>query len=203
MSRRVIALLIAILAMAFAFCALAAIRWPSLMLLGGMFLKADIATAISSIEWRRIGIAYGAPYFLAGLCFYASSTMLAQRRHGSVAWYIMGCAAGFPCVFFMKFSPLWWRNPSPVEGAVAGGALAALLLGIAVWDLRKRPTREAEMEAHPSPTPKRIEREAPETDLPPQKPAKPTIHRLVPAAIAMQRAHFAAEGRKMMARRRR
>ena len=69
MSRRIVAFLIAIYAIAFAFGAMAAIRWPSLMLLAGLMVEPDALGGLNEINWRELGIAFGAPYFLAALCF--------------------------------------------------------------------------------------------------------------------------------------
>ena len=61
MPRRLIALLIALYAIAFAFGAMAAIRWPSLMMLAGFVLEDDALGGLSGIDWRELGIVYGAP----------------------------------------------------------------------------------------------------------------------------------------------
>ena len=139
MPRHLIALLISLYAISFAFGAMAAIRWPSIVMVSGLMLENDPLSQATAIDWRQLGIAYGAPYFLAALCLYASALSLSKRRHGAVSWYFMGVISGFPCVFLVDFESGWWRNPSAGEGAVAGAALASILLGIAVWSLRKRP----------------------------------------------------------------
>jgi len=82
-----------------------------------------------------------------------------------------------------------------------------VLLGIAVWELCRKPK--------PSPAPK-IVREPQVQDAdsqqvvyvqaPPEAPEKKPVRKYrkpVPAAIARQRAHFAAEGRRVLARQRR
>jgi len=203
MPRRLIAILIALYAIAFAFGAMAAIRWPSLMMVAGFILEDETMVGLSGIDWRELGIAYGAPYFLAALCFYAAALSLGNKQKAARVWYIMGAVAGFPCVFLVDFEPGWWRDPSIGEGAVAGAAAGALLLAIAVWELCRspRPVKSAapmqgtsEQKQHPSVIAEPLQ---------PAKPAKMRYARPVPAAIARQRAHFAAEGRKMMARQRR
>ena len=150
MLRKLIASLITIYAIAFAFGALAAVRWPSIMMAVSWMVQDDIAGGLESVDWRALGIAYGAPYLLAALCFYCSAAMIAGRRPGSVLWYVMGLFAGFPTVYLVSFEDGWWPNP---EVAI----------------IRPRPT-----------------------------PAKPIF---VPAAIARQRASFAAHGRRMNAKR--
>jgi len=110
----------------------------------------------------------------------------------------MGCAAGFPCVFRVDFEAGWWRDPSPAEGMVAGTGAIALLLAIAVWDLRKRKPGP-EPEAEPMVTVPASLLSAPvplaaQTPVPARRPG-PT-----PAAIRVTRAQFAKDGRKMLAR---
>ncbi len=199
MPRRLITLLIALYAIAFAFGAMAAIRWPSLMLLATLMLEEQPMAGLENIDWRQIGIVYGAPYFLAALCLYASAISLNKRRKGAMAWYLMGCIAGFPCVFLVDFEAGWWRDPSIGEGGVAGAAAAAILLAIAVWNLRRR-RRKLVKAVQPQPA-------AAEAIIAPPpvepKPKRTRVYRPVPAAIARQRAHFAAEGRRMLERQRR
>lgn len=201
MPRRLIALLIALYAIAFAFGAMAAIRWPSLMMVAGFMLEDDAMAGLSGIDWRELGIAYGAPYFLAALCLYASALSLGNKQRAARLWYFMGVTAGFPCVFLVDFEPGWWQDPSTGEGAVAGAAAGAVLLGIAVWELCRAPKRK------PTPEPEEL---APQQvvivqaqDPQPAAKTKRQYRRPIPAAIARQRAHFAAEGRKLAARQRR
>ena len=172
------------------------------MMLAGFVLEDDAMAGLSGIDWRELGIVYGAPYFLAALCFYAAALSLGIKLRSAGLWYVMGVVAGFPCVFLVDFEPGWWQDPSAGEGAVAGAAAGAILLGIAVWELcRKR--------AQPPAPP--IETQAGQQVIYVQAPADPAqkaepkirYRRPVPAAIARQRAHFAAEGRKMRARQRR
>ncbi|WP_035616641.1 hypothetical protein [Hyphomonas johnsonii] len=208
MLRKLIAALITLYAIAFAFGALTAVRWPSIMMAVSWMVDGDIAGGLDRVDWRALGIAYGAPYLLAALCFYAAAAMISGRRPGGVLWYIMGLAAGFPTIFLVSFEDGWWRDPSAAEGTVAGAGVAALLLLSAVYELRKRKPVVvpvgADMAAEPAvaaePAP------APEPDAVPQvaivrghatRP-KPVF---VPAAIARQRASFAAHGKRMQAKR--
>lgn len=201
MPRRLIALLIALYAIAFAFGAMAAIRWPSLMMVASFMLEEEAMAGLSGIDWRELGIAYGAPYFLAALCFYAAALSLGNKQKAARLWYFMGAVAGFPCVFLVDFEPGWWRDPSAGEGAVAGAAAGAVLLGIAVWELcrssKSKPSSEPDIPADAQ----IVVMAPPASESPTVK--KQSRRRPVPAAIARQRAHFAAEGRKMMARQRR
>lgn len=199
MPRRLISFLIACYAIAFAFGAMAAIRWPSLMMFAELLIEQKQAVnpidGIERIDWRRVGIAHGAPYFLAALCLYASALTLGRRRRGTLIWYTMGVIAGFPCVFLVDFPPNWWTNPSAGQGAIVGAAAGAVLLGLAVWMLRRRVPRPVadtpevlEADAEPAPKPKKQKR---------------PVYRPVPPAIAFQRQRFAAEGRAMLERQKR
>ena len=201
MPRRLIALLVALYAIAFAFGAMAAIRWPSLMMMASFMLEDDTMSGLNGIDWRELGIVYGAPYFLAALCFYASALSLNSKKWAARPWFFMGAVAGFPCVFLVDFEPGWWRDPSTGEGAVAGAAAGALLLAIAVLQLTQR---AKSVPAQTAP----VAGEEPQIVYvaPPAQESKTKVKRHVrspvPAAIARQRAHFAQEGRKMRARRR-
>ncbi len=201
MPRRLIALLIALYAIAFAFGAMAAIRWPSLMMLASFMLEDEAMTGLTGIDWRALGIVYGAPYFLAALCLYAAALSLGNKKRSAGIWYLMGVVAGFPCVFLVDFEPGWWQDPSAGEGAVAGAAAGAILLGIAVWELcrKRKPKTEPEIQPVDGQQVVYVQAAAPEPDKKPKR----KYRKPVPAAIARQRAHFAAEGRRMMARQRR
>ena len=201
MPRRLIALLIALYAIAFAFGAMAAIRWPSLMMLASFMLEDEAMTGLTGIDWRALGIVYGAPYFLAALCLYAAALSLGNKKRSARIWYFMGVIAGFPCVFLVDFEPGWWQDPSAGEGVVAGAGAGAILLGIAVWELCRKRKRQLKPEPVVQPAEGQqvvyVQAPAPEPDK------KRKYRKPVPAAIARQRAHFAAEGRRMMARQRR
>jgi hypothetical protein len=206
MLRKLIASLIALYAIAFAFGALSAVRWPSIMMLVSWMVRDDIVSGLDAVDWREIGIAYGAPYLLAALCFYCSAVMISGRRGGGVLWYVMGLCAGFPTVYLVSFENGWWQDPSIAEGAVAGAAIGAVLLLSAVYELRKRaPVRLARPEAvapaavAPEPIPGTpLPEPAVAIIRPHATPPKPVF---VPAAIARQRASFAAHGRRMNAKR--
>lgn len=202
MPRRLIALLIALYAIAFAFGAMAAIRWPSLMMLAGFVLEEDALAGVSGIDWRELGIVYGAPYFLAALCFYASALSLGNKQRAARLWYFMGVIAGFPCVFLVDFEPGWYQDPSAGEGAVAGAAAGAVLLGIAVWELCRKRAQKPDLPTETTGAQQVIYVQAP-VDAAQKPERKQHYRRPIPAAIARQRAHFAAEGRKMRARQRR
>ncbi|MEL7539668.1 MAG: hypothetical protein AAGJ51_02090 [Pseudomonadota bacterium] len=201
MPRRLIALLIALYAIAFAFGAMAAIRWPSLMMVASFVLEEEAMAGLTGINWRELGIVYGAPYFLAALCFYAAALSLGNKQKAARLWYFMGAVAGFPCVFLVDFEAGWWRDPSAGEGVVAGAAAGAVLLGIAVWELCRSPKPKAAIAPIADPIAPVIV--TPETVVETQREPQRQYRKPIPAAIARQRAHFAAEGRKMRARQRR
>ncbi|MEM9740103.1 MAG: hypothetical protein AAF829_09555 [Pseudomonadota bacterium] len=204
MSRKLLALWVALFAVAFTVGALAVMRWPTILMVMGMALEDGLGPALEGVDWRQLGLLYGVPYLFSGCFLYVSAQLISQRRHGAFTTYMIGCALGFPCAFMVDFEPGWWRDPSSAEGAVAGAGLIALLMAFGVWELRKgKPAKGVEVEpeeemvsipasvlavlgaqpaiaAAPASTPKRI--------------------RIPSAAVMNQRAHFAREGRKMLER---
>ncbi|MEL6259039.1 MAG: hypothetical protein AAFQ67_08285, partial [Pseudomonadota bacterium] len=142
-------------------------------------------------DWRALGLAYAAPYLLASGLFFTSAVLVAARKSGAFAAFLAAGLVGFPTLFAFEFSADWWRAPSVLEAGAATAAALTLLLGWAVWDLRRRPKRAI---AAVSPT---IRSDSPAVEQPPRsRSATPPS-----AAVLRQRAHYAAEGRKMMARR--
>ena len=212
MLRKLIALMITVYAIAFAFGALAAVRWPSIMMVVTATLAEGApATGFENVNWRELGIIYGAPYFLAALCFYASAVMVSSRRAGSLTWFVMGCVAGFPCAFMVDFEAGWWRDPSSGEGAVAGAGVAALMLLAAILELRRKGPGVLAEERAPAKivseetgqefvviAARDIEAKEKASKIDRRRP-----QRIVSPAIARQRAHFAAQGAKMAVRRQR
>ena len=200
MPRKLVAILVSLMAVGFAFAAMAAIRWPSIIMLVSLMAEGTPSATLDGIDWREIGIIYGAPYFLAALCLYAASVMIAQRRKGGVAWYLLGCIAGFPCVFLVDFESGWWRDPGAGEGAVAGLAVIALLLAAAVWDLRlrQRKPQPAALSAGVSGPPETEDKESRAL----ARQARLYPRGAFPNATARNRAAFAREGQKMTRRRR-
>ena len=215
MLRRLIAILITGFAIAFAFGALTAVRWPSIMMAVSWLAHDELAQGLATVNWRELGIDYGGPYLLAALCFYCAAAMIASRRRGGVAWYVCGMWAGFPVFYLVTFEPGWWQDPSIAEGAVAGVGAVGVLLLMAVWELRYRPPRPVEevvvLEEQAAPQPVAAPATAaPETDedLPAVVRRPPfgtprTRPGFVPAAVARQRASFAHHGRKIAERRQR
>lgn len=209
MSRRLISFLIALVAIFFAFACLTAIRWPSIMMVLVMFFHPDPSLGLESVNWRELGFVYGAPYFLGSLCFYASAASLA-RRQGSLLWYGMGCAAVSPSLLMLHFSGPWWMDPSGPQGILAGGAAILLMLGAAVFLLdgeRHEGPRIVAAEGENGQQGVHLSREqfkqlmAQRNASQQSEPIAPVRRRgPVPAAIARQRAQFAADGRRMLAR---
>ncbi|KCZ49787.1 MULTISPECIES: hypothetical protein [unclassified Hyphomonas] len=212
MLRQLIAILITCFAIAFAFGALTAVRWPSIMMAVSWLAHDQLADGLATVNWRQLGIDNGGPYLLAALCFYCSAAMVAARRRGGVAWYLCGMGAGFPVFYLVTFEPGWWENPSIAEGGVAGLGAVGVLLLIAVWELRYRPARPVEQaEAQPE----EVRQPVVQTIVVQQSAEgeEPIVVRkhvfgqpktrpgFVPAAVARQRASFAHHGRKAAARR--
>lgn len=199
MPRRLISLLLTALAIAFAFGAMTAVRWPSIVMVMGWIVTDDVAGGLNAIDWRKLGIAHGGAYLLAAVCYYAAAATIAARKPGAVLWYIMGMAASIPTIFLVHFDPEWWLNPSAGEGAMAGLAAAALLLLIAVWELRYRSPEElAEeremLEAAPAP----VYHAAPVVAAPPRK--RPPVF-IADVVVQRQRAMFIAQARRKKQRR--
>ncbi len=149
MLRRLIAILLTVYAIAFAFGALTAVRWPSIVMVMGWIVADDVANGMSGVNWRELGIAHGAAYLFAALGYYASGATLAARKGGAVGWYLFALAFSIPSVFLVHFDPLWWQDPSAGEGAMAGLMAGALLLLIAVWELRRQPPDFIDVEITP------------------------------------------------------
>ncbi|WP_291199762.1 hypothetical protein [Hyphomonas sp.] len=149
MPRRLIAILLTIYAIAFAFGALTAVRWPSIVMVMGWIVQDDVANGLKGVNWRELGISHGAAYLFAALGYYASGATLAARKGGAVGWYAFALTFSIPSVFLVHFDANWWENPSAGEGAMAGLMAGALLLLIAVWELRKRPPELMDVEVTP------------------------------------------------------
>ena len=205
MSRRLISFLIALVAIFFAFACLTAIRWPSIMMVLVMFFHPDPSLGLESVNWRELGFVYGAPYFLGSLCFYAAAASLA-RRQGSLLWYGMGCAAVSPSLLMLHFSGPWWMDPSGLQGILVGGAVILVMLGLAAILLEDEHndgprivTADGEQGVHLSR--EQFAQLMAQRNAPEKQEAAPKRRRgPVPAAIARQRAQFAADGRRMLAR---
>lgn len=200
MPRRLISLLLTALAIAFAFGAMTAVRWPSIVMVMGWIVTDDVAGGLNAIDWRKLGIAHGGAYLLAAVCYYAAAATIAARKPGAVLWYIMGMAASIPTIFLVHFDAEWWLNPSAGEGAMAGLAAAAALLLIAVWELRYRSPEElAEeremLEAAPAPV---VYQAAPVVAAPPRK--RPPVF-VSDVVVQRQRAMFIAQARRKKLRR--
>ncbi|PKP80282.1 MAG: hypothetical protein CVT79_15595 [Alphaproteobacteria bacterium HGW-Alphaproteobacteria-18] len=200
MPRRLISLLLTALAIAFAFGAMTAVRWPSIVMVMGWIVTDDVAGGLKAVDWRQLGIAHGGAYLLAAVCYYAAAATIAARKPGAVLWYIMGMAASIPTIFLVHFDPEWWLNPSAGEGAMAGLAATAALLLIAVWELRYRSPEElAEeremLEAAPPPV---AYQAAPVATAPPRK--RPPVF-IADVVVQRQRAMFIAQARRKKQRR--
>lgn len=203
MARRLIYLLLTAYAIAFAFGAMTAVRWPSIVMVLGWIVTDDVIGGLNALDWRELGITHGGAYLLASVCYYASGATLAARKPGAVLWYVMGLAASIPAVFLVHFDPDWWLDPSAGEGALAGLVAGALLLFVAVWELRWRPARPVEDDADETPPQQVIVYQpAPveEAVIAVRRRREPMF---VPdIVVARQRAAYAAHARRKAARRR-
>ncbi len=132
MLRKLIAFQIFIYAFVFAFAALTAVRWPSIMMLAGLFFGDALPDAMKQTDWRLIGLAHGAAWLLAAFCFYASAQTLSGKRPGAFIWYCFALVAAVPCLLLHEWPPMWWQTLPPLEGAMLGGAIGAVLLFFAV-----------------------------------------------------------------------
>lgn len=206
MSRRLICLLLTVYAIAFAFGALTAVRWPSIVMVMGWIMQDDVKGGLDGVNWRELGITHGAAYLFASLGYYASSALLGARKGGAVAWYIFALAASVPAVFLVHFNPNWWENPTAGEGALAGLMAGAMLLLIAVWELRKRPPEYVDVEVTPetmeNPVVAAALRGEPLVAEKPAKVKKKHPPLFVPdIMVARQRAFLIAQVRRKQARR--
>ncbi|MFN3609221.1 MAG: hypothetical protein ACK4Y9_09170 [Hyphomonas sp.] len=200
MPRRLIYLLLTAYAIAFAFGAMTAVRWPSIVMVMGWIVTDDVAGGLKAVDWRQLGIAHGGAYLLAAVCYYAAAATLAARKPGAVLWYVMGLVASIPTILLVHFDPEWWLNPSAGEGAMAGMAAGALLLLIAVWELRYRSPEElAEeremLEAVPAPV---VYQTAPAAPIIRKK--RPPVF-IADVVVQRQRAMFIAQARRKKLRR--
>ena len=88
MSRRLIAILLTIYAIAFAFGALTAVRWPSIVMVMGWIVQDDVANGLKDVNWRELGIAHGAAYLFAAVGYYAAgATSRAQGRRRRLVYF--------------------------------------------------------------------------------------------------------------------
>lgn len=195
-------MLTALLAIVFAFGALVSVRWPSLIMAGSLISQDEVVAGLHEVNWRQLGVTYGAPYFLAALCFHFSALATSNRRHGSFTWFLLGCVAGYPVAFFVDFEPGWWQDPSLGELGLMNAAALSVLLAWAIWDLRQRKHEPMVAAAQvPDEEPVAVEEfHEIEDDAAPEPAPRPRRRGPIPAAIARQRALFAEHGRKQWAR---
>ena len=203
MLRRLIAILLTVYAIAFAFGALTAVRWPSIVMVMGWIVQDDVADGLKGVNWRELGIAHGAAYLFAAIGYYAAGATIAGRKGGAVGWYLLALAASIPSVFLVHFDPLWWQDPSAGEGAMAGLMAGAVLLFIAVWELRKRPVEMIDVEvpdgmSEATAVQQAMQRATKAPKIKPPKKKQPPV--FVPDIVVQrQRAMFIAQARRKKA----
>lgn len=208
MVRFSVSLVTALYALGFAFVALAAVRWPSVLAAAALF--GDEASQLdrlqAMINWRELGIVTSAPYFFAAFCFYTSATLLRRYSRSAIVWFVLGAGIGFPPFILFDFAPGWWQNPDPFEQGVMFAGIVTFFLFGAVLDLckYKRPVvsgvQNAEAPAEPVLLDQIVIPVTTVTQNTEEMPRKKVQRRPVPAAIARQRASFAAHGRRALAR---
>ncbi|MEM9670218.1 MAG: hypothetical protein AAF950_14950 [Pseudomonadota bacterium] len=205
MYRQSVAFLIAIYAIGFAFVALAALRWPSLLMIGAAFAYtgSPLTELPIAVSWREIGLIYGTPYFFAALLFYASSTLVQRKGRGAIVTFLLGVGVGFPPFLIFDFQPGWWGEPSLFESVMLIAAAITSLLLLMIWQLRWQSPKPASPlvlsnaivripEGRPVMT---VDSHTPSAEAPVAR-----RRRAVAPAIARQRASFAAHGRRQLAR---
>ncbi len=187
MLRKLIALQIFVYAIVFAFAAMSALRWPSIMMLAHLLFSEALPDTVETVNWRLLGILHGGAWMVAAFCYYAAATTVSRRRKGSVVWFICALAASLPCLVILKFQPDFTNGVSARDGAILGGIAGAALLLAAVWELRQRPPATA------SETTSETNAALNTPEAIPEKPRR----RLPPGpAILRQRAAFARDGRR-------
>jgi len=200
MTRLCVALITAFYAIAFAFLAIMAVRWPSALALAtlvsdGTSSSADVG---SLINWRQLGLFYGGLYLLAAICFYACSTLIQRKARGAFTSFVLGTVLGFPFLTLFDFSAGWWQAPNQFEQMVIGAAALALVLMPIINALTPKKQRTAQEPAAALRQTAPIHVHAPLAAQRPPRRRKP-----VPAAIARQRESFAAHGRRALAKKNR
>ena len=198
MARRLIALLLIVYAMAFAFGAMTAVRWPSIVMVLGWIVADDVAGGLKLVDWRQLGITHGGAYLLASVCYYASAATIAARKKGAVLWYLMAMAASVPTIFLVHFDPEWWLDPSAGEGALAGLAAGAVLLLMAVWELRYRSPDEIAEEREmleAAPMPAAVYQPAAMAAAPATRKRRPPVF-ISDVIVQRQRALYIAQARR-------
>lgn len=212
MMRQFTAFLVALYAIGFAVAALTAVRWPTLLMLGALVGDGAVGELQGLLNWRELGLTYGLIYLIAAFLFYSSSSLIARSGRGSVMCYLFGAGIGFPPFLLFDFESGWWQNPDGFEQCVLFVAVFTLILFSSVLDLSQKAhaKRRAEPKtgANPALVLNKVITPVMATPAPDQtvqaKPApRPVRRRPVPAAIARQRASFAAYGKRARARQRR
>ena len=205
MTRLCLALITALYAIAFAFLAIMAVRWPSVMAVAALVSDSTGATSNLSalIDWRQLGLFYGGLYLFAAICFYACSTLIQRKRRGAPTSFVLGLLAGFPFLTLFDFSPDWWRSPNLFEQITIGAAVFSIfllpaILAVTPKSRRKQAERVARMQKGPMIAPLTPMTVSASQPAPAPKPRR---RQPVPAAIARQRESFAAHGRRALARR--
>jgi MFS family permease len=221
MLRSIIAITIALYAIGFACAALAAVRWPSLLMMAALFDNGSgVATALNEkMNWRELGLSFGLAYLVAAFFFYSCATCVARRKAGSIIFYILGVGLGFVPLMVFNFEADWWQSPDTFQQTVLFSGVMTLFLFGALLELdraRKAARKDAARQGKqlrmtteqgnvsPAMTIGAAPVSAPVLDSVPAPVSAPAMKRArrkpVPAAIARQRESFAAHGRRARSR---
>lgn len=207
MTRLCLALITALYAIAFAFLAIMAVRWPSILAIAALVSDGTGGTSEVSalINWRQLGLFYGGLYLFAAMCFYACSTLIQRKKRGALTAFTIGLVAGFPFLALFDFSANWWQAPTLFEQITIGAAIFSLFLMPAIRAVTPHNRSKGKYKKQPATRASEAFDQPPPTithKLRAPKPAQAKRRRKpVPAAIARQRQSFAAHGRRALARR--
>jgi hypothetical protein len=214
MLRSSIALIVAIYAIGFALAALTAVRWPSLLMVAAFLGESGntLQDVQALVGWRELGLAYGLAYLTAAFFFYSASTLISRAGRGSVVCYVFGAGIGFPPFLFFDFEPGWWQQPDTFEQVILAASVLTAILFSAVLELsgQKQSLKKETVEPDTLlltqkttpiranvPTRVFVQERSDQMNV---VPAQKRHRKPVPAAIARQRASFAAHGRRARAR---
>ena len=108
--------IVTIYAIAFAFGALTAVRWPSIVMVMGWIVQDDVKGGLDGVNWRELGIVHGAAYLFAALGYYASSALLGDPQGRCCQLVsVRACRLGAISVFLVHFNPNWWKTRPPLK----------------------------------------------------------------------------------------
>ncbi|MEO1028237.1 MAG: hypothetical protein AAFX02_04175 [Pseudomonadota bacterium] len=197
--------IIMLYAAAFSFAALAALRLPSMALIEQLAFQYGYgpeAAGMADFNWRHISILLGGPYLAASIAFYVSAILLRARWRGAGIMFKLGAGLGFACLFLFEFRADWWHAPTDFEWIAVGAGCATLLIYLGIIFVYESKPAMKEVAAEPAeplqePVAAPVSRPSPK----PKPNYRPKRRPRPGPAIMVQRAAFAAQGQRMLARR--